>query len=110
MNFSPNSGKVRTINDMPIVGDEESLDSLGTPSIRSIRVIGNPNPKRQNISKTSSLRSLTPSMPQNERQYDKRISSFGLLNAGTQEDLRESGHINFGNTLEISRKMVNYSK
>jgi hypothetical protein len=91
------------------VGEEESLESHGSPSIRSIRIKGTPNRKRQNIMR-SSARSLTPSIPQKNRQYGKKISSFGLFVAGTQEDLLESSDRNFGNTQESARKMVNYSK
>jgi hypothetical protein len=85
------------------------LESLGSPSIRSIRIIGTPNHKRQNI-KRSSARSLTPLIPQKNRQYGKKISSFGSFVAGTQEDLPESSDRNFRDTQESARKMVNYSK
>lgn len=110
MNYSRFDYKLPTINDVSKSGEEESLESLGEQSIRSIRIKGSPNCKRQILNKRSSLRSLKLWNPQNERHPGKKISSFGREHVGTDEDFLQSSARSFGDSEESARKMVNYNQ
>lgn len=77
MNYSRNDYKLPTINDVSKSGEEESLQSLGEQSMRSIRIKGRPKCKTQILSNRSSLKSLKPWNPEKETRPRRKISSFG---------------------------------
>ena len=68
MNYSPNNYNGPSKNNTPIVAMDGSLHILGSSSKISKGIKDSPTGKRQNLSKKSSLNSLTPSMVQKEGQ------------------------------------------